>query len=86
MMVRTQISIAAQLHTRVRTRAVALRISLADYLRRLVDRDLAEPPRGVDQSAVFNLGASGGADIAGGKDRMIAEAIGAGKLKLPHGL
>ena len=81
MMVRTQISIDAELHTRVRARAAALGISLAEYFRRLVDRDLAERSRSVDRSIVFNLGASGGADIAKEKDRMTGEAIGAGKLK-----
>lgn len=74
MMVRTQISLDAERHARVRARAAALGISLAEYLRRLVDRDLAESPREVDRSIVFDLGASKGTDIASEKDRMIAEA------------
>lgn len=84
MMVRTQISIDAEMHTRVRARAAALGISLAEYFRRLVDRDMAEMPRNVDRSIVFNLGASRGANIAMEKDRMIEEAIRAGKLKHSH--
>ena len=74
MMVRTQISLDAERHARVRARAAALGVSLAEYLRRLVDRDLAESPREVDRSIVFDLGASKGTDIASEKDRMIAEA------------
>lgn len=85
MMVRTQISIDAELHTRVRARAAALGISLAEYFRRLVDRDMAELPRSVDRSIVFNLGASRDSNVAKEKDRMIGEAIGAGKLKHSHG-
>ena len=65
---------------RVRARASALGISLAEYFRRLVDRDLAESPAKVSRSVVFDLGASGGADISTDKDRMVAEAIGTEKL------
>lgn len=85
MMVRTQISINAELHTRVSARAAALGISLAEYFRRLVDRDLADLPNSVDRSIVFNLGTSRGADIATEKDRLIGQAIKAGKLKQSHG-
>ena len=67
--------------TRGFARAAALGVSLAEYLRRLVDRDLAEPPRDVDRSVVFDLGASKGTDIASDKDRMIAEATGSGKRR-----
>lgn len=84
MMVRTQISLNSELHTRVRARATALGISLAEYFRRLVDRDLEELPRSVNRSIVFNLGASGGANIATEKDRMIGEATRAGKLRRPR--
>jgi len=80
MMVRTQISIDSALLARVRARASAHGISLAEYFRRLVDRDLDESSAKVRRSVVFDLGASGGADISTDKDRMIAEAIGAKKL------
>ena len=79
MMVRTQISLDAELHSRVRGRAARLGVSLAEYIRRLVDRDLAEAPRKVDRSVIFDLGASGGSDIALNKSRMIGEAFGAAK-------
>ena len=81
MMVRTQISLPSEIHAQARARAAALGVSLAEYMRRLVDRDLAESPRRVDRSVVFDLGASQGADIAFQKDRMIGEALGARKRR-----
>ena len=77
MMVRTQISLDSERHAQVRARAATLGVSLAEYMRRLVDRDLAERPRGADRSIVFDLGASRGTDIASEKARMIGEATGA---------
>ena len=81
MMVRTQISLDSERHAQVRARAAALGISLAEYMRRLVDQDLAERPRGADRSVVFDLGTSRGTDIASDKARMIGEAIAAGKRR-----
>ena len=81
MMVRTQISLNAELHTRVRVRAAALGVSLAEYIRRLVDQDLTESPRRADRSAVFDLGTSAGTDIGTDKARMVAEATGAEKYR-----
>lgn len=78
-MVRTQISLDAELHSRVRGRAARLGVSLAEYIRRLVDRDLAEIPRTVDRSVIFDLGASGSSDIASNKQHMIGEAFGEAK-------
>ena len=82
MTVRTQIRLDPERHALARARAAALGISLAEYVRRLVDRDLAEQPRGVDRSVVFDLGTSGGTDIASQKASMIGEATGAGKRRL----
>lgn len=81
MMVRTQISLTSELHAQVRARASECGVSLAEYIRRLVARDLIEPPRNVDRSLVFDLGSSGGNDIASEKDRMIADATSAGKRR-----
>ena len=81
MMVRTQISLSSELHTRIRARAAALNISLAEYIRQLVNRDLAESPRRADRSIIFDLGSSEGTDIASEKTRMIGEAVGAGKRR-----
>ena len=81
MMVRTQISLSSEVHTMVRVRAANLGISLAEYIRRLVDRDLSQSPRNTDRSLVFDLGSSGRTDIASEKSRMIAEAIAAHKRR-----
>lgn len=58
-----------------RERAEELGISLAEYVRRLVAADLEgeEPP--VDPGVVFNLGSSGGSDVARDKDAMLREAF-----------
>lgn len=80
-MVRLQIALDPERHAQARARAAALGISLAEYMRRLVDRDLAERSRGADRSVVFDLGTSRGTDIASDKARMIGEATGAGKRR-----
>lgn len=76
-MIRTQISLDSERHAQARTRAAELGVSLAEYVRRLVDRDVARPPRTVDRSVVFDLGGGAPTDIARDKDRMIAEAVAA---------
>ena len=81
MMVRTQISLTPELHAQVRARASECGVSLAEYILRLVERDLVELPRSVDRSLVFDLGSAGGSDIVSEKDRMLAEAISAGKRR-----
>ena len=81
MMVRTQISLDSERHAQARARAAALGVSLAEYMRRLVDRDLAGRPRGAARSAVFDLGTSRGTDIALEKARMIGEATAARKRR-----
>jgi hypothetical protein len=74
MVVRTQVSLEADLHRRAKRRAADLGVSFAEYVRRVVDRDLGEePPRG-DISAIFDLGDSGGSDIARHKERYLDEA------------
>ena len=81
MMVRTQISLDSELHTRARLRAARLGVSFAEYIGRLVDQDLADVPKPVDRSIVFDLGASAGTDISSDKDRMIGQAFGDGKWR-----
>ena len=83
-MVRTQISLDSELHTRIRARAAEYGVSLAEYIRRLVDQDLAQPSRSVDRSIVFDLGTSEGTDIALEKDHMIGEAVSAGARRHPN--
>ena len=73
-MVRTQISLEPELRNSARRKAASLGISLAEYIRRLLVIDLAPPERVPDPSIVFDLGDSGGADIAADKDPMLGEA------------
>lgn len=75
MMSRTQITLETQTHRRARQRASELGVSLAEYMRRLVARDLAGPQPEVDVTCVFDLGKSGGSDVAKDKDDMIAQAF-----------
>jgi hypothetical protein len=77
MMVRTQISLENELQRRARQRASDIGVSLAEYVRRLVARDLARPETKADVSTVFDLGSSGNSGIATGKEAMIAEAFAA---------
>ncbi len=75
MMQRTQITLDPTDHRRARRRAAELGISLAEYVRRLVRRDLEAPTAKTDPTALFSLGDSGGSDVSVGKDPYIAEAI-----------
>jgi hypothetical protein len=75
MMVRTQITLETELQKRARQRAGQIGVSLAEYVRRLVARDLARPETRADVTSIFDLGVSGGSDIARDKGSMIAEAF-----------
>jgi hypothetical protein len=76
MMSRTQITLDPDLQRRARQRAAKLGVSFAEYVRRVVARDLGgkRPSRGA-VAAVFDLGASGGADVARDKDEMVGAAF-----------
>ena len=76
-MVRTRISLQSERHSLARARAASLGISLAEYVRRLVDRDLAEQAVRIDRSVIFDLARSGGTEVASDKARMIGAATGA---------
>jgi hypothetical protein len=78
MMVRSQISLPAEDQRRARERANDLGISLAEYVRRLVRADLGERPRPDDVTAVFDLGDSGGSDVARHKDTYLGDAVDSG--------
>jgi hypothetical protein len=73
MMVRTQITLKSDSHRRAKRRAAERGISLAEYFRQMVDRDLGEEPKG-DISAIFGIGDSGGSDIARFKEQYLNEA------------
>jgi Arc/MetJ family transcription regulator len=75
MMSRTQISIDEELLARARKRAAQLDVSLAEYVRRLLERDLAGRRQPADVSAVFDLGSSKGTRIARDKDTLVAAAF-----------
>ena len=74
-MSRTQITLEAETQRRARQRASELGVSLAEYFRRLVARDLARPKAAVEVDRIFDLGNSGRSDIAKEKDSMIADAF-----------
>lgn len=76
MMSRTQITLSPENHRQARRRAAELGISLAEYIRRLVDRDLQETPSArADISVIFGLGDSGGSDVATHKHEYVGEAV-----------
>jgi len=57
-------------------------VSLAEYVRRLVTSDLgrSNPKPGV--TSIFDLGSSGGSNIARNKEVMIAEAFEASRKRM----
>ena len=75
MMSRTQITLDPEVQRRAQQRAVDSGISLAEYVRRLVAKDLGCPPASASPAAVFDLGASGGSDVARNKRTMVADAF-----------
>jgi hypothetical protein len=77
MMYRTQLSLEPEMQREARKRAAGMGISFAEYVRRLIAGDVAGPRRSADASAVFNLGDSGGTDVARSKDALIGEAVSA---------
>lgn len=75
MMSRTQITLDPETQKRARLRASQLGVSFAEYIRQLVSRDLGRREQRIGPSAIFNLGGSGGADVASNKDALLAEAL-----------
>lgn len=76
MMSRTQITLSPENHRLARRRAADLGISLAEYIRRLVDKDLSETtPAKADISVIFGLGNSGGSDVATHKHEYVGDAV-----------
>lgn len=73
---RTQIALDPEQHAKVKKKAADLGITMAEYIRRLVDRDLAAPDPAADPTPIFGLGRSGGSDIARErKAATIADAV-----------
>lgn len=59
-----------------------LGVCLAEYFRHLVASDLARPETAAHADGIFDLGSSGGSDIASDKNSMIAEAFHSTRRKL----
>lgn len=78
-MSRLQISLDPEDYTKARIRASELGVSFAEYVRRLVRRDLGEDWSTVDPTALFDLAESSGSDIARRKDEYIGAAVEAGR-------
>jgi hypothetical protein len=85
MMARTQITLDPENHRRARRRASELGISLAEYMRRLVARDVAPRTSRTDPAGVFDLGDSGGSDIARHRDAYLGKAVEAGLRRSVRG-
>jgi hypothetical protein len=75
MMARTQICLDSELQRRARERASALGVSLAEYVRRLIDRDIGTRRATVSPVGLFDLGSSGGGSVAKNKKAMLGEAL-----------
>ena len=75
MMARVQVALSHEDQRRARARAAELGISFAEYVRRLVARDLGEVRGTEDPHALFDLGDSGGSDVALEKHRYVGEAV-----------
>lgn len=74
---RTQIDLQSEQHALVKRKAAELGISMAEYIRRLVEQDLAQTGPSSDISDIFGIGDSGGSDIAADRKGATAEAIAA---------
>ena len=75
MMSRVQISLDSAVYRLATSRAAELGVSFAEYVRRLVDSDLigAQPP--TDPAVLFDLGETGGSDVAHHKDDYLGDAF-----------
>jgi hypothetical protein len=75
MMARTQISLEPEAQRLAQRRASELGVSFAEYIRRLVARDIERPQPKGDVTRIFDLGKSSGSNIRRNKDKMIGEAV-----------
>ena len=76
MMVRTQIALDSEDHRRAKRRAAEMNVSLAEYVRRIVRRDLGGEQRPkADISEIFGLGSSGVSDVSENVDRYLGESL-----------
>ena len=75
MMTRMQITLRAEEQRRARARAAELGVSFAEYIRRLIARDLGETTTTPEVDAIFDLGTSSGSDVAANKDAYLGAAL-----------
>lgn len=61
---RTQIALNSEQHAQAKRKAAELGISMAAYIRRLIDQDLAAARPQADLNSIAGLVHSGGSDIA----------------------
>lgn len=79
MMARTQITLPPEAQRRARARAAELGVSFAEYVRRLIARDLGDDIHSADPRMLFDLGERTGSDVARKKHRYVGEAFEAGR-------
>lgn len=61
---RTQISLDDRQHARAKKKASELGVTMAEYIRQLVDRDLGGEDTKASVNSIIGIGDSGGSDIA----------------------
>lgn len=61
---RTQITLKPEQHAVVKQKAASLGISMAEYIRRLVEQDLGSGTTRADPAAIIGISRLGGSDIA----------------------
>jgi predicted DNA-binding protein len=73
---RTQITMDPEMQRRAQAKAAELGVSLAEYVRRVIARDLGEAKPKADISVIFDLVTEGEpTDIARDKDKLVGEAV-----------
>ena len=72
---RTQIALEPEQHAMVKQKAASLGVSMAEYIRRLVERDLGSLETHTDPATIIGIGRSGGSDIAAEGKSAVAAAI-----------
>ncbi|HVY43034.1 MAG TPA: hypothetical protein VG966_08370 [Hyphomicrobiaceae bacterium] len=73
---RTQITMDPETQRRAHAKAAELGISFAEYVRRLVAKDLGDAKPKADVSVIFDLVTEGEpTDIARDKDKLIGDAV-----------
>jgi hypothetical protein len=77
MKVRVQFAIDSDVKRRATERAAQSGLSFAQYVVKLIERDLERPKSKTGIEAIFDLGSSDGSDIARNKKQMIGEAVAA---------